>query len=76
MQGGSSGGPWIQDYGVYPAGGPSYTAGNWVVGVTSWGFTDTTQMGQGASIFENAGYSGNGFGDLYNLACGEATGNC
>jgi V8-like Glu-specific endopeptidase len=76
MQGGSSGGPWIQDYGVYPTGGPSYTAGNWVLGVTSWGFTDTTQMAQGASIFENAGYPGNGFGDLWNAACAAATGNC
>ena len=76
MQGGSSGGPWIQDYGVAPSGAPSYTAGNWVLGVTSWGFTDLTQMVQGASIFENAGYSGNGFGDLWNTACSEATGNC
>ncbi len=76
MEGGSSGGPWIQDYGVAPAGAPAYTAGNWVLGVTSWGYTDTTQMGQGSSIFENAGYSGGGFGDLYSLACKENTGNC
>ena len=76
MQGGSSGGPWIQDYGVAPAGAPAYTAGNWVLGVTSWGYTDTSQMVQGASIFENAGYSGGGFGDLWNGACNEASGNC
>jgi hypothetical protein len=76
MQGGSSGGPWIQDYGVAPAGAPSYTGGNWVIGVTSWGYTDATQMVQGASILQNAGYPGLGFGDLRNAACARAAGNC
>jgi hypothetical protein len=76
MQGGSSGGPWIQDYGVAPAGAPAYTAGNWVIAVTSYEFTDLTQQIEGASIFENAGYSGNGFGDLWNTVCAEASGNC
>jgi V8-like Glu-specific endopeptidase len=77
MQGGSSGGPWIQDHGVYPAGGPAYTAGNWVLGVTSYQYLGTpSPMVLGASIFQNAGYAGGGFGDLWNYICARRVGNC
>jgi len=74
MQGGSSGGPWIQDYGVYPAGGPAYTAGNWVLGVTSYQYVGASVLG--ASVFQNAGYAGGGFGDLWNYICARRAGNC
>lgn len=77
MQGGSSGGPWIQDYGQMPVGGPTYTAGNWVLGTTSYQYLGTpSPMILGASIFQNAGYSGHGFGDLWNAACARRAGNC
>jgi hypothetical protein len=74
MQGGSSGGPWIQDYGVPPTGSSSYTAGNWVLGTTSYQYTGASVLG--SSIFQNAGYSGGGFGDLWNTGCAWQTGNC
>jgi len=77
MQGGSSGGPWIQDYGVRPVGAPAYTAGNWVLGVTSYQYLGTpSPMVLGASIFQNAGYGGGGFGDLWNAICAHRAGNC
>ncbi len=56
MNGGSSGGPWLVNFG-YPAvlsGGitnGSSAAGDIVVGVTSWGYTDQTIKEQGASPF-------------------------
>lgn len=74
MQGGSSGGPWIQDYGVYPNGGPAYTAGNWVLAATSYQYFGASVLG--ASIFENAGYGGGGFVDLWNVGCSWRVDNC
>jgi len=74
MAGGSSGGPWIQDHGVYPVGGPAYTAGNWVLGVTSYQYVGALVLG--ASIFQNSGYAGGGFGDLWNAICAHRAGNC
>lgn len=56
MTGGSSGGPWLVNFG-YPAvlsGGitnGAAAASNIVVGVTSWGYTDQTIKEQGASPF-------------------------
>jgi V8-like Glu-specific endopeptidase len=77
MQGGSSGGPWIQDYGVFPVGGPAFTAGNWVLGVTSYQYLGTPSPAVlGASIFQNAGFAGHGFGDLWNAVCAHRAGNC
>lgn len=77
MQGGSSGGPWVQDYGVSPTGGSGFTAGNWILGVTSYQYTGSPSPSVlGASIFQNAGYGGHGFGDLWNVACSWQTGNC
>nr|WP_088511599.1 trypsin-like serine protease [Burkholderia ubonensis] len=55
MTGGSSGGPWLVNLGMQPAlngtGFGNAAAHNTVVGVTSWGYTDTTVKQQGASSF-------------------------
>jgi V8-like Glu-specific endopeptidase len=72
MGGGSSGGPWIQNFG---APSPQQTGGNnpgvnRVVGVTSWGYTDSSLMALGASIFDNR------FTDLLTSMCNHQTGNC
>lgn len=68
MTGGSSGGPWHVNLGVAPSlAGTSFgnaAARNTVVGVTSWGYTDTTVKQQGASPFT----SGNVV-PLVNYAC-------
>ncbi|ACK50315.1 conserved hypothetical protein [Methylocella silvestris BL2] len=68
MDGGSSGGPWILNFGI----GPTFTgedAGvdpdpNTVVGVTSWGYTVTSPKEQGASPFTS-----NNIVNLVNAAC-------
>lgn len=51
--GGSSGGPWIQNFGVDPSTGPAATddVANQVVATTSWGFIQGTVKLQGASRF-------------------------
>lgn len=77
MSGGSSGGPWIQDHGVAPTGASGFTAGNWVVATTSYEYLPAaSNMVLGASIFQNAGFGGHGFVDLWNLACTWQPGNC
>lgn len=54
--GGSSGGPWIMNFGNDPASTssvPSFNARNRVVGTTSWGYVSSTVKVQGASRFAN-----------------------
>lgn len=55
MTGGSSGGPWVVNLGVAPAlNGTTFgaeAARNVIVGVTSWGYVDTSVKVQGASPF-------------------------
>ena len=57
MTGGSSGGPWLLNYGVNPnisspnTLGQNWTANPLVMGVTSWGYTDGNFKEQGASFF-------------------------
>jgi len=55
MNGGSSGGPWLVNFGVAPAltgeTNGSAPALDIVVGVTSWGYTSTSPKEQGASPF-------------------------
>jgi V8-like Glu-specific endopeptidase len=55
MCGGSSGGPWLANFGYRPAltgtSNGSYYSPNVVVGVTSWGYTSTSPKQQGASPF-------------------------
>lgn len=58
MTGGSSGGPWLVNFGTRPA-LTGTTAGtfpdaNVVVGVTSWGYTDSAVKQQGASPFTSS----------------------
>jgi hypothetical protein len=75
MTGGSSGGPWHVNLGIAPAlSGTSFgnaAAHNTVVGVTSWGYTDTTVKQEGASPFT----SGN-IVSLVGTACTATPGAC
>jgi V8-like Glu-specific endopeptidase len=54
--GGSSGGPWMQNFGVDPVSAsstPSFNARNRVVATTSWGYVSSSIKLQGASRFAN-----------------------
>jgi V8-like Glu-specific endopeptidase len=75
MNGGSSGGPWLENFGL-----PSVLTGetngsfppqNVVVGVTSWGYTSISAKEQGAAPFT----SGN-IGFLVSTVCSKYPGNC
>ncbi|MGI9435201.1 MAG: trypsin-like serine peptidase [Geminicoccaceae bacterium] len=72
MQGGSSGGPWVENFGQPAAGqtGGQAFRPNRIVGVTSYAFTDVAVMLQGSSILNNE------FLAIYNRACGRRAGNC
>lgn len=76
MTGGSSGGPWVVNLGLAPtlSGGIShgtYASHNIVVGVTSWGYIDSTVKQQGASPFTSGNIT-----VLVNAACGAYPGRC
>lgn len=75
MTGGSSGGPWLVNLGMPPTlsgtGFGNAASHNVVVGVTSWGYTDTTVKQQGASPFT----SGN-IVTLVNTVCGSTPAAC
>jgi V8-like Glu-specific endopeptidase len=75
MNGGSSGGPWIENFGLPSAltgeTNGSFTAQNVVVGVTSWGYTSNSPKEQGAAPFT----SGN-IAPLVSTACSVYPGNC
>jgi len=75
MNGGSSGGPWVENFGLASVltgeTNGSFSPQNVIVGVTSWGYTSTLPKEQGASPFT--------FGNiqvLINAACGAYPGNC
>lgn len=75
MNGGSSGGPWVENFGL-PSSLTGETNGsfpnsNVVVGVTSWGYTATGPKEQGASSF-----TFNNVQVLLNAACGATPGAC
>jgi V8-like Glu-specific endopeptidase len=75
MNGGSSGGPWVENFGL-PAALTGETNGsfpysNVIVGVTSWGYTAASVKEQGASSFT----SGN-IQMLLNLACSATPSAC
>jgi V8-like Glu-specific endopeptidase len=75
MTGGSSGGPWMVNFGLAPS-APSLDPGqaplpSIVVGTTSWGYTDSALKQQGASPFT----SGN-IVPLVDAACAANPGNC
>jgi V8-like Glu-specific endopeptidase len=72
MRGGASGGPWIQDFGIAPAGAPGgVLANNYLVAVTSYGPIATSPMYLGASNLDSR------FLNLLTTVCGSAnSGNC
>jgi V8-like Glu-specific endopeptidase len=65
MRGGSSGGPWIQNFGAASDGqtGGFNTVRNELVGITSYGFISTDPKVQGSSILDNRWVA------LWNLMC-------
>lgn len=71
MTGGSSGGPWLENFGIGDAPQGGWTARNTVVGVTSYVYNDAAVLVEGAAQL-NADWSA-----VYGSACGAAsTGNC
>lgn len=70
MTGGSSGGPWVENFGAGAAPQGSSATRNAVVGVTSYIYTDPAVLIEGASQF-NADFTG-----VLNEACNAAPGNC
>lgn len=79
--GGSSGGPWLMNFGSNPAtttSAPSYDHPNRVVGVTSWGYTSDLLKVQGASRFStNTTFTTQSNIDaLLDSICASYPGNC
>lgn len=74
MTGGSSGGPWLNNFGIQPVSTETvgtYATPNIVVGVTSWGYTDATIKQQGASPFTSTNIV-----TLVNSACAGSDPRC
>lgn len=75
MCGGASGGPWIVNFGKRPrltgTTNGSFAEPNMVVGVTSWGSTNTGPKQVGASPFLNTNIQ-----NMVNAACTANPGNC
>lgn len=75
MDGGSSGGPWLVNFGIAPAltGETNGSAPNplIVVGVTSWGYTSTAPKEQGAAPFTDTNIT-----VLVSAACGGTPAAC
>lgn len=75
MTGGSSGGPWLLNFGIRPTlnGTTNGTApnSNIVVGVTSWGYVSTAIKQQGASPFTSTNIV-----PLVNAACASSDPRC
>ena len=71
-RGGSSGGPWVQNFQILQTGGGTgfNTGSNRVVGVTSYGYVSANPKVQGASIPDNR------WVNLLQALCGFAPGNC
>ena len=68
---GSSGGPWVRDFGVQGSGDPTGSSlRNRIVGFTSYGPTATGPRYQGASILNTE------WQNMYNQACRRKSGNC
>ncbi len=72
MSTGAGGGPWIQNFGVASAGetGGTNPGRNLVIGVTSYGYNNTTSLGNGSSILDS------NFTTIYNSMCSNEAGNC
>jgi V8-like Glu-specific endopeptidase len=72
-RGGSSGGPWLMNFGTQPVGGLAFAQTNRVVGITSYGYISTTPQVQGSSIPDSRA---GGFIPLLNAMCALRAGNC
>ncbi|MEO8257374.1 MAG: hypothetical protein ABI868_08525 [Acidobacteriota bacterium] len=74
MRGGSSGGPWIMNFGLQSTCdegcGGSDTGTNRIIGITSYGPVATDPLYQGASILDAQWTS------MWTTACGHRVGNC
>jgi len=72
MRGGSSGGPWVQNFGIDSPGEPQANnpGRNQVIGVTSYGPVAVPPMYQGSSILDFR------FLDVWNVMCGFRPDNC
>ena len=74
MTGGSSGGPWLNNFGIQPVSTGTvgtYATPNIVIGVTSWGHTNATIKQQGASPFTSSNIV-----TLVNSACAGSDPRC
>ncbi|WP_426190794.1 trypsin-like serine peptidase [Massilia sp. DWR3-1-1] len=71
-RGGSSGGPWVQNFQVLQTGGGTglQTGSNRVVGITSYGYVSEAPKVQGSSILDAR------WVQLFNSVCGARSGNC
>jgi V8-like Glu-specific endopeptidase len=72
MGGGSSGGPWVQNFGSYSTGqtGGLNAGLNRIVGVTSYGYISTDPKAQGSAIPDSR------FVNILNTICAHRAGNC
>lgn len=72
MTGGSSGGPWVENFGIRSVGqtGGLQPEPNRIVGVTSYGFVSPDPKVQGSSVFNDE------FLNMLNAACAHREGNC
>jgi V8-like Glu-specific endopeptidase len=72
MRGGSSGGPWVQNFGIPAVGQVDglERSGNRIIGVTSFGPTAIGPLYQGSSILNDS------FLRILNRACSRKSGNC
>lgn len=71
MTGGSSGGPWLENFGLGAAPQGSWTTRNSVVAVTSYGYLDG-----GASLVQGASQLDSRWTTIRNQTCAAAAGNC
>ena len=71
-RGGSSGGPWVMNFGIQGVGGET-TSLNTLVSVTSYGYVSTLPKVQGGSIPDSRP---GGFIPLLNVMCAGRVGNC
>jgi V8-like Glu-specific endopeptidase len=79
--GGSSGGPWLMNFGIDPSStssAPSANLANVVVATTSWGYVNSAVKVQGASMFgNNAAFpTTTNIHALLNAACGSFPDRC
>lgn len=72
MGGGSSGGPWVQNFGVRAVGQTdgSNNGVNQVIGVTSYGSSSTAPLYEGSSILDSR------FTDILDTICSQRSRNC